>query len=66
MLTNCVSILETRFFRIFQKICNQYIYDHQIFVFLWFKIVTDQKKRATLTNGFSIKRMIKFDSYAFK
>ena len=66
MLTNCVSILETRFFRIFHIFCDMYIYDHQIFVFLLFEIVTDQKKRATLTNGFSIKRMIKFDSYAFK
>ena len=55
MLTNCVSILETRFFRIFHVFCNGLMLKDQIFCSLAFKIKTDLKKRATLTIVFSLK-----------
>jgi len=49
MLTNCVSKMETRFFGIFQKIVDRYMYSHVFLDILSFKFYTDQKKRATLS-----------------
>ena len=46
MLTSCVSILETRFFEIFQNWFTSYIYPHENFVYDSFKKDTDVKKRA--------------------
>jgi hypothetical protein len=49
MLTNCVSILETRFFRIFHVFFNCLMLQDENFRSLAFKKDTDLKKRATLT-----------------
>jgi hypothetical protein len=46
MLTSCVSILETRFFRIFHDFCKRLMQQDQNFCKLAFKKDTDFKKRA--------------------
>jgi hypothetical protein len=63
MLTNCVSILETRFFRIFHVFCNRLILYDQIFCILAFKKDTDQKKRAALTILLDIMRSKRSDAF---